>query len=239
MKAIYYDIYEDLRDKIMEGTYPYQTYIPSELQLIEQYECSHNTARKALAVLQLHGFVQPIRGKGVLVIWRPRHRTRFVLGELQSFAEAAEANGLQATTQVRVFEHLTCDERLADMTGFPLGTDLLHLERVRRFDGANLIWDRSVFLAEAVPGITPEIAESSVFAYLEGELGMQVTTSQRTITMEYATATDREVLDLLDFDMLAVWENHNFDASGRKFEVTQSRHRPDYFTFHTTAVRGY
>ena len=65
MKAIYYDIYKDLRDKIIEGVYPYQSYIPSELKLIDQYECTHNTLRKALVVLQMHGFVQPIRGKGV------------------------------------------------------------------------------------------------------------------------------------------------------------------------------
>ena len=29
MKAIYYDIYKDLREKIMAGVYPYQSYIPS------------------------------------------------------------------------------------------------------------------------------------------------------------------------------------------------------------------
>ena len=59
MKSIYYDIYKDLRDKIMSGVYPYQTYIPSELKLIEEYECTHNTLRKALQVLQMHGFVRP------------------------------------------------------------------------------------------------------------------------------------------------------------------------------------
>ena len=68
MKAIYYDIYKDLREKIMAGVYPYQTYIPPELKLLEEYECTHNTIRKALQVLTMHGFVQPVRGKGVKVI---------------------------------------------------------------------------------------------------------------------------------------------------------------------------
>ena len=68
---------------------------------------------------------------------------------------------------------------------------------------------------------------------------MKIATSNRTITMEYATTDDREALDLLDFDMLAVVENHTFNGDGVMFEVTQSRHRPDYFTFSTTAIRDF
>ncbi|MBQ9005828.1 MAG: UTRA domain-containing protein [Atopobiaceae bacterium] len=239
MKAIYYDIYKDLREKIMSGVYPYQTYIPSELKLIEEYECTHNTLRKALQVLQMHGFVQPIRGKGVLVIWQLGRRTRFVLGDIENMREAGERNGLVIETSVRRFERIVADERVAQLTGFAAGDELIRVERVRRLDGANLIFDKSCFLASSVEGLTPEIAADSIFTYLEGTLGMQITTSNRTITMEYATAEDREVLDLLDFDMLAVMENRTFNSDGVHFETTQSRHRPDYFSFLTTAVRGY
>ena len=239
MKAIYYDIYKALRDKIIAGVYPYQSYIPSELALIDEYQCTHNTVRKALQVLTMHGFEQPIRGKGVKVIWQPGKRTRFVLGDIETMHEAASRNGLEVSTQVRVFERIVCDRSVAELTGFRVGDELVRVERVRRFDGANLIFDKSCFLASCVEGLTPEIAASSIFTFLEGEKGMTITTSNRTITMEYATAEDREVLDLLDFDMLAVMENRTFNSEGIHFETTQSRHRPDYFSFMTTAVRGY
>ena len=238
MRTIYYDIYEDLRDKILAGTYEYQSFIPSESKLVEVYECSHNTLRKALSVLMLHGFVQPIRGKGVRVIYRPERRANFVLGDIETFREAAAKNGLEAKTQVKTFEHVVADRRISEATGFAVGDELLHIERVRHFDDANLIFDKSYFRASCVEGLTPEIAADSIFTYLEDELGMQVTTSNRTITMEYATAEDRALLDLLDFDMLAVVENRTFNSEGVHFETTWSRHRPDYFTFMTTAVRG-
>ena len=238
MKAIYYDIYKDLREKIMAGVYPYQTYIPPELKLLEEYECTHNTIRKALQVLTMHGFVQPVRGKGVKVIWQAGRRTRFVLGDIETFREAAAKNGLEAKTQVKTFEHVVADRRISEATGFAVGDELLHIERVRHLDDANLIFDKSYFRASCVEGLTPEIAADSIFTYLEDELGMQVTTSNRTITMEYATAEDRALLDLLDFDMLAVVENRTFNSEGVHFETTWSRHRPDYFTFMTTAVRG-
>lgn len=239
MRAIYYEIYEDLRDKIIEGKYPYQSFIPSESSLSKEYECSHNTMRKALSVLMLHGFVQPIWGKGVLVIYRPERRANFVLGDIETFKEAALRNGLEAKTKVYVFDRVTADQALADLTGFAVGNELIHLERVRLFEGKALIRDKSYFLASALPGLTPRIAEDSVYAYAEDVLGMTIATSKRTVTMEYVVADDRAVMDLLDFTMLAVVTNHTFNARGVMFECTQSRHRPDYFTFHNTAVRGY
>ncbi|MDO4806498.1 MAG: UTRA domain-containing protein [Coriobacteriales bacterium] len=238
MKAIYYDIYKDLRDKIIADEYPYQSFIPSENQLVETYQCTHNTVRKALGVLTMHGFVQPLRGKGVRVIWQHGQRRRFMLNDIETFREAAQKNGLDSQTQVRTFEYVVADQAIADLTGFMVGERLLHIVRVRRIDGANLILDKSYFLASRVEGLTPQIAEDSIFTYLEDVLGMRITTSNRLITTKYATAEDREVLDLLDFDMLTVLENRTFNEDGELFEVTWSRHRPDSFTFMATAVRG-
>lgn len=239
MKKIYYEIYEDLRTRIIAGEYPYQSFIPSENQLVEEYQCSHNTLRKALSVLRLHGFTQPIHGKGVRVIWQPTRKANFVLGEIETFKEAAARNKLAARTEVKAFEHVTADAALAKRTGFEKGAKLVRVERVRYLDGVAVVYDCNHFLEELVLGLTPEIVTDSVYAYLERELGMVVSTSNRTVTMEYATPRDHEALDLLDFDMVAVVTGRTFNENGIMFEHTVSRHRPDYFTFHDTAVREY
>lgn len=239
MRTIYYAIYESLRDRIEAGEFAYTAFIPSETALVEQYECSHNTLRKALEVLRLHGYVQPIRGKGVRVIWQPDRQANFVLGDIESFAEAARRNKLSYATKVRSFETITAGETVARLTGFACGDELFHVERVRFLNGSALIYDINYFLTSEVPGLTPEIVEDSVYDYLEHTLGSRISTSQRTIGVEHVTAADREVLDLLEYTMVAVVTNRTFDSKGIMFETTFSRHRPDYFTFHDTAVRGY
>lgn len=239
MQSIYYDIYEDLRNRIIAGEFPFQSFIPSENQLVEHYQCSHNTLRKAQAVLRLHGFTQPIQGKGVKVIWQPTRKANFVLGEIETFKEAAARNMLTARTTVRAFEHVVADDALAARTGFESGAELVSVERVRHLDGVAVVYDHSYFLEWLVPGLTPDIVADSVYAYLEGELGLVISTSNRTVTMEYASPKDREALDLLDFDMVAVVSGRTFDQKGIMFEHTVSRHRPDYFTFHDTAIREY
>ena len=124
-------------------------------------------------------------------------------------------------------------------TGFSEGEQLYRVERVRVINGSALIYDINFFLKSAVPGLTPEIVEHSVYEYLEGTLGMHITTSRKTVKVEHVTNDDKEALDILDYTMVAVVVSQTFNSDGIMFETTFSRHRPDFFSFHNTAVRGY
>lgn len=236
-KAKYNEMYLDLKRAVEEGAYPYGSLLPSENTLIAQYECSRNTIRRALAGLGEDGYVQPIHGKGVRVIYQPSERASFTVGGIESFQETARRNKLNVVTRVVRFETLTVDRRLAERSGFPEGAEVWDILRVRYLDGKPLILDYNLFLKSLTPGLTADIAERSVYAYIEQELGMQIVTSKRTITVEHATAEDKRLLVLGDYNCLAVVTGQTFNADGVLFEYTQSRHQPDYFSFHDTASR--
>ena len=85
--------------------------------------------------------------------------------------------------------------------------------------------------------LTPEICEKSVYQYMEHELGENIVTAKRVLTVEKATQVDRKYLDLRDFDCVAVVTSHTFNADGVMFEYTQSRHVPDQFAFSAQASR--
>jgi GntR family trehalose operon transcriptional repressor len=238
VKAIYGGIYRDLRDKVVSGDFPFQSLLPSEANLVREYGCSHNTLRKALGLLTDQGYVHPIQGKGVRVIYQPQDKALFSLGGIETFKETAERNHLKATTVVETFERIHADERVSAKTGFAKGTRLWHVERVRLLDGKALILDRNYFSIDLVPDLTEEDVARSAYEYIEGTLGMRIATSKRTVTVERTTKEDERLLDADDFDFLAVVSGQTFNGDGLMFEYTQSRHRPDYFTFHTTAIRG-
>lgn len=236
-KAKYEDIYKDLKQKIENGTYPYGDLLPSENNFIAVYDCSRNTVRRALAELVKDGYVQAIHGKGVRVIYQPVSKATFTVGGIESFQETAQRNHLRPVTKVVSFSVLPVTEALARETGFPEGEEVYSIQRVRKLDGKALILDINVFLKSLVPGLTPEIAERSIYEYIEKELGMQIVTSKRMITVEHATALDEQYLDLEDYNCLAVVTGQTFNADGVLFEYTQSRHQPDYFCFQDTATR--
>ena len=69
-KAKYEGIYHSIKKRIEAQDYPYQSLLPSENTLIEEYACSRNTVRRALAELIADGYVQAMQGRGVRVIYQ-------------------------------------------------------------------------------------------------------------------------------------------------------------------------
>ena len=236
-KAKYEGIYHSIKKRIEAQDYPYQSLLPSENTLIEEYACSRNTVRRALAELVADGYVQTMQGRGVRVIYQPVGKTTFTIGGIETFQETARRNRLHAVTKVTKFETVIADECFAAKSGFSVGDELWSIERVRYLDGKALILDVNYFLKEFVPGLTPEIAANSIYDYIENTLGMQIITSKRHITVEHATARDEKLLDMDSYDCVAVVVNQTFNASGLLFEYTQSRHQPDYFSFQDIATR--
>lgn len=237
-KAIYDEIYRDLRGKIQEGTYSYQELLPTENELTSLYGCSRNTLRRAISMLADDAYVQPMHGRGVRVIWQRDQRVaQGSLDGVESFAEYAKRNDVQPATSVKSFEQVTCGAGLAARTGFPEGSELIRVVRVRSLDGVARQVDHDYFLASAVPGLTPEIASASVYRYLEGQLHMRILASRRRITVQLATDEDCSYLDLGPYNCVAVIESQSYNSAGIMFEYTQVRHHPEEFSYNTVSRR--
>ena len=236
-KAKYDYIYRDLKEKIETESYSYQDLLPSEHILVQEYGCSRNTVRRALAELAADGYVQPMQGKGVRNIFQPVEQTAFTVGGIESFLESAARNHQKPKTRVLQFAELETNEKISRRTGFSVGTQLYYLQRLRYLDGIPLILDHNYFLKELIPGLTPEIAEHSIYEYLEQDLGFTISTSKRTMTVEHVTQIDETYLDMNDYNCMAVISSQTFNADGIQFEYTQSRHRPDHFQFQDVATR--
>lgn len=238
-KSIYENIYKDLKQKIENNTFSYQELLPSENALIQTYNCSRNTLRRAVGLLVTDGYVQTIQGKGVRNIYRPAEQTAFTLGEIETFRESAIRNGHKPVTQVLLFTEFCVNKKLSLITDFPEGTEIYYIQRLHYIDGQPLILNHNYFLKKAVPGLTKEIAENSIYDYLEHTLNMTIVNSKRIITVEKITEIDEKYLKLnaREYNCMAVVSSHTYNSDGIMFEYTQSRHRPDYFRFYDNAVR--
>lgn len=238
-KSKYEWIYKDLKEKIENGSYVFQELLPSENLLIQFYDCSRNTVRRAIGRLVTDGYVQTIQGKGVRNIYRPVEQAAFTLGEIESFQESARRNHQTAKTKVLLFTEITADASFSQRTGFPEGAELFYLQRLHYLDNKALILNHNYFLKSQVPELTREIAEHSIYDYLENTLHMTIVNSRRVMTVEHITQIDEKYLKLNaeDYNCLAVVTSYTYNSSGIMFEFTQSRHRPDYFRFQDNAVR--
>lgn len=236
-RAKYDKIYEDMKQKIEQEEYEFQELLPSEHTLIEQYDCSRNTIRRAIAELVKDGYVQTLQGKGVRNIFQPVEQNSFTLGHIESFKETSLRNKKEVKTKVLLLTELVVDEKLQKKTSFPLGTTVYYIQRLHYINGKPLIINHNYFRKDIVGILTTEIAEQSIYEYLEQQCHISIVTSKRTMTVEKMTQIDEKYLELGDYNCLAVISSQTYNAEGVMFEFTQSRHRPDYFRFQDTATR--
>ena len=236
-KAKYEQLYQILKEKIESGEYPSQELLPSEHTLIAELGCSRNTLRRAVSELVRAGYVQTMQGKGVRNIFEPARQATFTLGTIETFAESAARNHWTGRSEVLLFSELRADAALADKTGFAEGTPLYYVRRLHYLNEQPLIMNHSYFRQDVARGLTQEIAEGSIYRYLEGELHVQVINSKRVVTVEKAGPLDLQYLEMGDCNCLAVVSSQTYNGDGVMFEYTQSRHHPDYFRFQDNAVR--
>ena len=236
-KAKYAEIYKDLKRRIETEEYEFQEMLPSENTLIQEYDCSRNTVRRAIADLVTDGYVQSMQRKGVLVIYQPALQTSFTIGGIESFKESAVRNNLKSETKVIHFAELVVDQKISQKTGFNIGDEIYYLQRLHYLDGKALILNHNYFLKSVAVDLTVEIAEKSIYDYLENTLGVNIVTSRRIMTVEKMTQIDEKYLDLGDYNCMAVVSSQTYNSDGVMFEFTQSRHRPDYFSFQDNAIR--
>ena len=242
MRAAYDGIYFDLRRSIDEGVYQYKDYLPSESILVKRYGCAHNTVRKALSILAREGYVQPIHGKGVRVLYRPAQvatddKRIYDLNAIEPFFKSGNHGDFVVRTKVLVMDQLDASPEFAAATGFDTGAKLIHMERVRYIDDKPLEREINFFRADIVEGITKEDAENSVYHYIEDVRGGKLVTSKRQVTIEHADARDYELLSMEDANYVAVVRCATFDGEGLLCEISTVRHTPQTFRVEHTALR--
>lgn len=177
-------IYETLRADIIESRISYGTQLPSEYELVETYDASRETVRKALNLLVRDGMIQKIRGKGSVVIYQGL--TEFPFADLTSFREVQQGLGLQHETEVKVLERIHAGDvpRVKEALNVTQSTVLWHVIRTRKINDKVKIIDEDYLIEAIVSGLTLDIVKTSLYAYVENVLGLDISYSNKSITFE-------------------------------------------------------
>lgn len=224
----YQEIYNDLKEKIRTNLYPAGASLPTEQQLQEEYGVSRDTVRKALSILTEGGLIQKVQGRGSMVL--KQEVLNFPVSGLTSYQELT--NSLQLVTQTNVvsLELVTVNSSLASLTGFEPYSKLWKVVRTRSIDGKISVVDTDYLLADIVPELTQEIAEHSIYEFLEGQLGLDIAYAQKEITVEPTSREERELMKSQD-DYLVLIKSRVFLGDTQQFQYTESKHKIDKFRF--------
>ncbi|HEM5148257.1 TPA: UTRA domain-containing protein [Streptococcus suis] len=232
----YKKVYADIKEKIEQNIWQANQEMPTENELMEIYSYSKDTIRKALSLLEMDGYIQKRQGRNSIILDHNLVRKPFV-SELKTVNELNRSAHHQVQTQLtnlyivqgqpEVMKELEVDEK----------TDLYRVSRVRTIDGERLEYEISYFDRRIVPYLSKEVAESSIYKYLENDLGLEISHSRREISFRFANEEEKSLLDLADYDMVVSVTSTTYLADGRPFQYGTITYRPDKVTFVSMAKR--
>ncbi|HEM2548663.1 TPA: UTRA domain-containing protein [Streptococcus suis] len=232
----YKKVYADIKEKIEQNIWQANQEMPTENELMDIYSYSKDTIRKALSLLEMDGYIQKRQGRNSIILDHNLVRKPFV-SELKTVSELNRSAHHQVQTELtnlyivqgqpEVMKELEVDEK----------TDLYRVSRVRTIDGERLEHEISYFDRRIVPYLSKEVAESSIYQYLENDLGLEISHSRREISFRFATEEEKKLLDLADYDMVVSVTSTTYLADGRPFQYGTITYRPDKVTFVSMAKR--
>jgi GntR family transcriptional regulator len=130
---LYGQIRETLHARILDGTYPTGTRLPTEQVLCEVFGVSRITIRQALEQLRQEGIVHKVHGQGTFV---SAPRTSQHINALQSFSEAMIPMGHQVANRLESIRYRKAGEKLAARLQLGVDMRIAEITRVRLLDGA-------------------------------------------------------------------------------------------------------
>lgn len=229
MSSKYFNIYNELASKIENGIYKVNDAVPSESEIMDEYNVSRDTARKSLIRLEQNGYILKQKGKRATVL--DISKFDFPVSGVISFKEVARNLGSSSKT---IVESLSCNiasDSIRRKLELNVNDKVWKIVRARNIDGENIILDKDYLSKKYVQNITKEICENSIYEYIEGELKLNIAYAKKEITVQSATEEDKKYLDMKNFDMIVVVKSYTYLDDASLFQYTESRHRPDKFKF--------
>jgi GntR family transcriptional regulator len=127
-QPMYAQIKDELRRRILDGSYTVHQQLPSESELTQLFKVSRITVRQALNDLQKEGLIFRIHGKGTYV---SKPKAFQELGKLEGFAEAMGRHGYETFNRLLSIHNIAPAAPVAARLSLPKSRQVTELRRVR------------------------------------------------------------------------------------------------------------
>lgn len=231
----YQQLYAILRDGIVNGSWKPGDMMPSETELIEQFEVSRITVRQALALLVEEGLIYRRRGRGTFVAVPSIEQG---LNRIVSFTEDMRRRGLQPGTEVLSASVVPASEEIAGKLQIEPGEDLARYERLRLADGEPMSVEVSHLVLRTCPGILErDYSERPLREELEQKYNINLVRANQIIRASAAHDALARQLSIPNHAPVFYIERVSYSQFDVPVEFLQLYHRGDRYALYNE-LRG-
>jgi GntR family transcriptional regulator of bglA len=219
MAIKYKEIADRLEKEIQEGKFNQTKKLPTEEEMIKEFEVSRNTIRKAVTQLVNRGYIYQVQGSGMFL--REESVTDYInLGSLRGLTEDLKSKKVE--TKVLSLHVVEADELTAKGLRCAPETKLYYVKRLRIVDDEPFSIEISYFKKDVVPYLNEEIASSSIYSYLIDDLKLNIGFADKVINCEKTDEESAALLHIDPFDPALIIENTVCLTNGTIFEWSKS-----------------
>jgi GntR family transcriptional regulator len=225
-----------LTDAIAEGIYAVGAQLPPESVLIERFNVSRVTVRKAIENLVAKGLVEIRRGKGTFVSARKIDHT---LKALTGFVEDMEAIGRAATAKLLDWTAIAADEEVSRHLDLEPGAQVVCIHRIRLADGVPISFDETYLPYElGMKIVAHDLDREPIFTLLEEHYATPLTEAEYRLEAGLAEAPIAKALGLQRGAPIFMIERTSFTEHQKPVDYERLHYRGDLVRFTTRLSRS-
>ncbi|MEH7223991.1 GntR family transcriptional regulator [Bacillus sp. JJ1566] len=230
---IYFQIEQQVREKIEKKELKPGDMIPSEREFAEKYQISRMTVRQAINNLVNEGYLQRVRGKGTFVAVKKFEKN---VQKLTGFSEDMRSRGLEPETRVLSFIVIEADSLIASRLKVEEKAKVYQIERLRLADKEPIAYEVFYMSADLVPDLTWEEAERSIFKHVE-EKGLYIVSGVQEVEAITAHKREASILGIkVGAPILYIQQVSQLEEQ-QPLEYVKSYYRADRYKYKVEMVR--
>ena len=225
----YIHISNDIKNKIIDGTYQSNEKLPSEKEFGELYDASKMTVKQALDILVTEGMIIKRRGAGTFVKDLSSGELERISINSQFRGKTAEHPREAVTSKVLEFSVVPCDELVQQKLNLDEQEFVYFVHRVRYVNGEAHTVEESFMPINLITNLKLNDVQKSIYSYIQETLNLSIQSVHRFITVRKGNELEIKELNLEEGDPVAVVEQVGYLSTGQAFEYSTSVHRYDFF----------
>lgn len=232
----YIQLIEAIKDKINQGEWKPGDRIPSEPELCEVYRVSRTVVRQALREIELEGLIVRRKGKGTFVA-EPKI-SESLAQKLTGFYQDMVERGHKPVSQVLRQEVAPANKKVSAYLEIEIGTPVIEIKRLRFVEDEPIVLVASYYPFRLCPQLAHvDLANRSLYEFLEKECGLQIAYGRRAIEAVLATEHEAELLQVEKGAPLILLDSVSYLEDGTPLEYFHAVHRGDRSRFEVELVR--
>ncbi|MBO1217450.1 GntR family transcriptional regulator [Staphylococcus nepalensis] len=209
---LYFQVYEDIKQKIQNGQYKEGEQLPSERNLYLQYDVSRITVREALKILEKEGYIRREHGRGSYVLGSQYNQ---MLNSLYNFKDEIEKNGDQPRTIMLSIKKIDSTQYLQKKMQIQPYQKVYELRRLRLANEKPLIYETSYLPVKFCEGLEKfNFNKLSLYNTLNKHYDIRIIRAYENLTPKKLTESQANYLDTDINDVCMFIERFSYIEEG-------------------------